>query len=274
MRDHAVLPDDCGATGVSLVFGVSKLRSFALPLARVLVVEDDSAIRRGVCDALEMSGYAVLQAADGREGFETASSAEIDLVLLDISMPKRDGLSVLEELRVVRPGLPVIFLTARGEADDRVRGLKLGADDYVVKPFNAAELLARVEAVLRRSAERPKRIEKLNLRGRTIDFARREVVFGDGRRAVLAQREAEVLEYLASNRGRAISRDELLQRVWCIDPRGTHTRTVDMAIARLREQLGDDLAGDSGPSMVLTVRGKGYMLAADPEAAASRAGNP
>ncbi len=231
-----------------------------MPLARVLVVEDDAAIRRGVCDALEMSGYAILQAADGREGFEIASTAEIDLVLLDISMPRRDGLSVLEELRLVRPGLPVIFLTARGEAEDRVRGLRLGADDYVVKPFNAAELLARVEAVLRRSAERPKTIEKLVLCGCSIDFARREVVFADGRRAVLAQREAEVLEYLASNRGRAISRDEFLQRVWGIDPRGTHTRTVDMAIARLREQLGDD---STNPGIVLTVRGKGYMLAAE-----------
>lgn len=239
----------------------------AVALARVLVVEDDAAIRRGVSDALEMSGYAVLQAADGREGFETASSAEIDLVLLDISMPKRDGLSVLEELRLVRPGLPVIFLTARGEAEDKVRGLRLGADDYVVKPFNAAELLARVEAVLRRSAERPKRLERLSLHGRTIDFARREVVFDDGRRVVLAQREAEVLEFLVSNRGRAISRDELLQRVWCIDPRGTHTRTVDMAIARLREQLGDD---GTGPGLVLTVRGKGYMFAA----AASEAALP
>lgn len=231
-----------------------------MPLASVLVVEDDAAIRRGVCDALEMSGYAILQAADGREGFEIASSAEIDLVLLDISMPKRDGISVLEELRLVRPGLPVIFLTARGEPEDRVRGLRLGADDYVVKPFNAAELLARVEAVLRRSAERPTLVEQLDICGRCVDFARREVVFADGRRAVLAQREAEVLEYLASNRGRAISRDEFLQRVWCIDPRGTHTRTVDMAIARLREQLGDDSAN---PGIVLTVRGKGYMLAAE-----------
>lgn len=229
-----------------------------MPLARVLVVEDDSAIRRGVRDALEYAGYTVLEAADGREGFEVASTAEIDMVLLDIYMPRRDGLSVLEELRRVRPALPVIFLTAKGEAEDRVRGLRLGADDYIVKPFNAGELLARVEAVLRRSAERPKPMHRLELDGRVVDFERREVAFADGRRVVLAQREAELLEYLASNRGRAISRDELLRRVWGVDPRGVQTRTVDMAIARLREQLGDDSAR---PTMVVTVRGKGYMLA-------------
>ena len=228
-----------------------------MTLARVLVVEDDSAIRRGVRDALEFAGYAVLEAVDGRQGFEVASTAEIDMVLLDIYMPRRDGLSVMEELRRVRPGLPVIFLTAKGEAEDRVRGLRLGADDYIVKPFNAGELLARVEAVLRRSAERPKPLRRLVLDGRTIDFERREVSLADGRKVVLAQREAEVLEYLASNRGRAISRDELLQRVWGVDPRGVQTRTVDMAIARLREQLGDDPAS---PAVVVTVRGKGYML--------------
>lgn len=229
-----------------------------MPLARVLVVEDDSAIRRGVRDALEFSGYGVLEAADGKEGLEVAGSAEIDIVLLDIYMPKRDGLSVLAELRRVRPALPVIFLTAKGEAEDRVRGLRLGADDYIVKPFNAGELLARVEAVLRRSAERPRPVHRLELEGRVVDFERREVSFADGRRAVLAQREAELLEYLASNRGRAISRDELLRRVWGVDPRGVQTRTVDMAIARLREQLGDDPAA---PAVVVTVRGKGYMLA-------------
>lgn len=229
-----------------------------MPLARVLIVEDDSAIRRGVRDALEFAGYSVIEAADGRQGFEIASTAEIDILLLDIYMPRRDGLSVMEELRRVRPGLPVIFLTAKGEAEDRVRGLRLGADDYVVKPFNAGELLARVEAVLRRSAERPRPVRTLRLEGRAIDFERREVAFDDGRRVVLAQREAEVLEYLAANRGRAISREELLQRVWGVDPRGVQTRTVDMAVARLREQLGDD---PGAPAVVVTVRGKGYMLA-------------
>ncbi|HRQ71769.1 MAG TPA: response regulator transcription factor [Phycisphaerales bacterium] len=235
-----------------------------MPLARVLVVEDDDAIRRGVCDALAFHGYAVLEAAEGVSGLETASSAAVDLVLLDVLMPGLDGMTVLERLRRVRPALPVIFLTARGEQEDKVRGLRLGADDYVVKPFGASELIARVEAVLRRSAERPQPLRTLSIAGCTMDFERRELTRADGTRAVLPEREAELLAYLAHNRGRAISRDELLLRVWGIDPRGMQTRTVDMAVARLREQLRDDAAE---PRFIVTVRGRGYMLAAVPEGA-------
>ncbi|MCW5775545.1 MAG: response regulator transcription factor [Phycisphaeraceae bacterium] len=235
-----------------------------MPLARVLVVEDDDAIRRGVCDALAFHGYAVLEAAEGVSGLETASSAEVDLVLLDVLMPGLDGMTVLERLRRVRPALPVIFLTARGEQEDKVRGLRLGADDYVVKPFGASELIARVEAVLRRSAERPQPLRTLSIAGCTMDFERRELTRADGTRAVLPEREAELLAYLAHNRGRAISRDELLLRVWGIDPRGMQTRTVDMAVARLREQLRDDAAE---PRFIVTVRGRGYMLAAAPDGA-------
>lgn len=224
----------------------------------VLVIEDDAAIRRGVVDALRFAGYKVLEAADGEAGLADAIGAEIDLVLLDILLPKKDGFAVLEELRTARPSLPVICLTAKGAEDDRVRGLKSGADDYVVKPFSAKELLARVEAVLRRSAERPRGVESLVVCGRTIDFSRREVRYSDGGRADLSPREADILAYLASNRGRAISRDELLARVWGFDPRNVRTRTVDMHIARLRELLRDDPAS---PEVILTVRSEGYMLA-------------
>ena len=229
-----------------------------MPLASVLVVEDDPAIRRGLCDALRFAGYTVADAADGEAGLRSATSHEFDIVLLDILMPKMDGLQVLTRLRETKPGIPVIFLTARGEEQDRVKGLRLGADDYVVKPFSASELIARVEAVLRRSAERPKVVPTLTIAGRAIDFRRREATLPDGTRVLLAQKEAEVLEYLAQHAGRAISRDELLQRVWKLDPRGMHTRTVDMAVARLREQLGDDPAN---PRVIVTVRAKGYMLA-------------
>jgi DNA-binding response OmpR family regulator len=231
-----------------------------VPLARILVVEDDAAIRRGLVDALKFASYAPLEAADGQAGLAAALGAEVDLVLLDVLMPKMDGFTVLKELRKAKPALPVIVLTAKGEEHDRVKGLKEGADDYVVKPFSATELLARVEAVLRRSAERPRSLGKFTVAGRCIDLERREVVLPDGQREVLSQKEADVVGYLCANRGRAIAREELLSRVWGLDPRGVHTRTVDMTIARLRELLRDDPAN---PAVIVTVRAKGYMLAAD-----------
>jgi two-component system, OmpR family, alkaline phosphatase synthesis response regulator PhoP len=231
-----------------------------MPLGRILVVEDDAAIRRGLADALKFSGYLTFEAPDGRAGLDAALSADIDLVLLDILMPRMDGFAVLQEIRKAKPALPVIFLTAKGEEADRVKGLRTGADDYVVKPFSATELIARVEAVLRRSAERPTGVSRTSLAGRTIDLERREVVFDDGHRELLSEREAAVLAYLIANRGRAITREELLSRVWGLDPRGVHTRTVDMTVARIREILRDDPAD---PRVIVTVRAKGYMLAAD-----------
>jgi two-component system, OmpR family, alkaline phosphatase synthesis response regulator PhoP len=230
-----------------------------MSLGTVLVVEDDPAIRRGLVDALKFSGYAVREAADGEAGLQAALAPGVDLILLDILMPRLDGLQLLEQLRQTKPALPVIFLTARGQEEDRVRGLKSGADDYIVKPFSIGELMARVEAVLRRSPERPQRLDTLDLDGTTVDFERRELIHADGARAVLPQREAELLAYLAAHRGRAIGREELLLRVWGVDPRGVATRTVDMAVARLREQLRDD---PDRPRVIITVRGKGYMLAA------------
>lgn len=231
-----------------------------MPLGRILVVEDDNAIRRGLVDLLRLSGFAPLEAADGAAGLDAALTAEVDLVLLDILMPKMDGFGVLKEIRKAKPSLPVILLTAKGEEHDRVKGLKEGADDYVVKPFSPKELLARVEAVLRRSAERPSGIKKTTVAGRAINLERREVTLPNGETTSLSEREAEVLAYLITNRGRAIARDELLSRVWGLDPRGVHTRTVDMTIARLREVLNDDPAD---PAVIVTVRQKGYMLAAD-----------
>ncbi len=231
-----------------------------MALATVLVVEDDAAVRRGVVDALTFTGYRVVEASDGRAGLNLATAGGVDLVLLDILMPRMNGLDVLEVIRREAPGLPVIFLTARGMEEDRVRGLKAGADDYIVKPFGPKEMLARVEAVLRRSAERPKTVSRLTIGGCTIDLARREVVLPDQTRRVLPDLEARLLEYLACNPGRAVSREELLSRVWKVDARGLQTRTVDMAIARLRELLGDDPAS---PSVIVTVRAKGYMLAAE-----------
>jgi DNA-binding response OmpR family regulator len=226
----------------------------------VLVVEDDAAIRRGLVDMLRFAGYQVREAPDGQAGLDAALTGGVDLVLLDILMPRLDGLSVLRELRKARATMPVIMLTARGEDEDKVRGLKEGADDYIVKPFSAPELLARVQAVLRRSPERPVALKRLTVAGRTIDFERREAVLADGTRHSLSERESELLAYLAASRGRAVSRDELLSRVWGLDPRGVQTRTVDMTVARLRELLGDN---PENPVVIVTVRAKGYMLGPD-----------
>ncbi|MBO6514691.1 MAG: response regulator transcription factor [Phycisphaerales bacterium] len=229
-----------------------------MSLGTLVVVEDDDSIRRGLVDALSFSGYTVHEANDGERGLELCLSVDADLVLLDIMMPKMDGLEVLAELRKPKPNVPVIFLTARGEESDRIKGLKLGADDYIVKPFSLDELMARVEAVLRRMPARPTQRKEMTIAGRQINFDRREAVLADGSRQTLTEREAEVIGFLAANPGRAVSRDELLQKVWGLDPRGTHTRTVDMAIARIRETLADD---PSDPQVIKTVRGKGYMLA-------------
>ncbi|MHC4990388.1 MAG: response regulator transcription factor [Planctomycetota bacterium] len=236
----------------------------------ILVVEDDDAIRRGQADALRYAGYEVLESDNGTKGLEMAIEAEVDLVLLDLMLPGLGGFEVLEQLRVARPTLPVIIVTARGAEDDRVRGLRDGADDYVVKPFSARELLARVEAVLRRSPERPADIAMLQVGSGCIDLQRREVRGEDGTIRSVSQREADILRYLAANRERAIDRRELLHRVWGLNPRGLQTRTVDMQIARLRDKLQESFPGTS---VILTVRSKGYMLADDVEAHGESAQN-
>jgi DNA-binding response OmpR family regulator len=224
----------------------------------ILVVEDDPAIRRGLVDSLRFAGYAPTACADGEEGLASALSAQLDLAILDVVLPKRSGFEILAEVRKARPALPVILVTARGAEQDRVHGLQTGADDYVVKPFSSKELLARVEAVLRRSAERPSDVGRIALAGRKIDFERREIERRDGSRVLLSEREAELLRYLVQNRGRAIARSELLQRVWGLSTGDLATRAIDMHVVNLREKLGDP---SEHPEVVLTVRGKGYMLA-------------
>lgn len=221
----------------------------------ILVVEDDAAVRQGVVDALGFAGYEVIAAADGREGMERALKASYQLLLLDLVLPHFSGFDILGALCRERPGQPVIILSARGEEADRVRGLTMGADDYVVKPFSVRELLARVDAVLRRSSERVVGDGVFEFDGGRVDFSRREVKGGDGVRKELSERESDLLRYLVSNKGRAVAREELLRRVWRIDPKNIETRTIDMHVAHLREKLGEN-----GSDVVVTVRGKGYMV--------------
>ncbi len=230
--------------------------------AHIVVVEDEPAIRRGVVDALTASGYSVAEAADGGVGYERSIQSGVHLVLLDLLLPVRDGIEVLEAIRKVRPTLPVIILTARGSEDDRVRGLKMGADDYVVKPFSARELLARVEAVLRRAADRRADIAFASLGKAKIDFQRREIRWSEKERTELSDTETGILIFLLENRNRSVSREEILTRLWGIDPAGLETRTIDMHIARLRAKLRDP-SGKSSSEAIVTVRAHGYMVGPD-----------
>jgi DNA-binding response OmpR family regulator len=224
-----------------------------MPDATIMTIEDDAAIRRGIVDALSFAGYRVIECGRGDDGCQQAVTRAYDLLLLDMVLPGMTGLDILRRVRQVHPTLPVIILSAKGEEQDRVSGLELGADDYVVKPFSVKELLARVTAVLRRSPSRPTDVDRVALASGEIDFARGEMVFRDGTRCELSERELALVRYLARNAGRAISREELLASVWQIEARRATTRTIDMHVARIREKLRDAGA-------IATVRGKGYML--------------
>jgi DNA-binding response OmpR family regulator len=221
----------------------------------ILVVEDDSAVRQGVVDALTFAGYEVLSVSDGRAGREAALSARYDLLLLDLILPHFTGFDILEALQESRAGQAVIILSAKGEENDRIKGLKMGADDYVMKPFSARELLARVDAVLRRTTERQALSGKYEVAGRVIDISGSEIVY-EGARHELSEREIGVLKYLIANPGRPVPRDELLRHVWGIDPNRIETRTVDMHVAHIRKKLGDH-----SQEILETVRGRGYRLA-------------
>lgn len=229
----------------------------------ILVVEDDPSIRRGIVDALRFSGYKPREAADGHEGLRAALHDSYDLLLLDLILPGPGGLDILAALRAARPTVPVIILTAKGDESDRVAGLEGGADDYVVKPFSVRELLARVDAVLRRSPGRPLDVPEIPFAGGVADLARGEIRRVDGPTRELSEREGEVLRYLAVHRGRVISRDELLSRIWRLTPGTMETRTIDMHVARLRAKIEVDPAN---PRVLVTVRGKGYLFADDTDA--------
>lgn len=226
---------------------------------QIVIVEDETAIRQGIAEVLRRNGYDPVETTDGAEGLMAARRPNVRLVLLDVVLPKLDGFEVLARLRKTHPTLPVILLTARGGEDDRVGGLRAGADDYVVKPFSPRELLARIEAVLRRSADRPSPVRRLMADGAAVDLERREIVAAGGDRQPLSETECAILEHLAANQQRAVSRDELLTRVWGISGGGVETRTIDMHVARLRAKL-TEMTGIAGEKLIATVRGKGYMI--------------
>ncbi len=227
---------------------------------QILVVDDEASIRELLSFNLKKNGYSVETAADGREAL--AKAAGMDLVLLDIMLPEDDGLEVCRRLKAdpQTSGIPIIMLTAKAEEIDRVLGLELGADDYVVKPFSMRELLARVKAVLRRSAKDSQsekgREETLKIGGLRLDFSSYQAWLHDEPIA-LTPKEYELLKLLVTNPGRAFTRDELLERIWGYEYYGD-TRTVDVHSRHLRAKL----KGDENISKAIeTVRGIGYRFA-------------
>jgi DNA-binding response OmpR family regulator len=236
-------------------YGAFKTQFMANP--SVLVVEDNEPIRRGLVDTLKFAGFSVQQCDRGDEVLGALARESTSIVLLDLMLPGMDGFTVLQEIRRCHPRLPVIILSAKGAEEDRVKGLELGADDYVVKPFSPKELMARLEAVLRRSADRPLPDRIWRLGDRTIDFELREVVLPDGERRALSELEASIVRYLAGKAESVVNREELLQNVWGYASAGAETRTVDVHIGRLREKIEDD---PSKPRFIITVRARGYML--------------
>jgi OmpR family response regulator RpaB len=236
------------------------LRNLDSHKEKILVVDDEASIRRILETRLSMIGYDVVTAADGEEALDTFRKAEPDLVVLDVMMPKLDGYGVCQELRK-ESDVPIIMLTALGDVADRITGLELGADDYVVKPFSPKELEARIRSVLRRvdktgASGIPSSgvIQVTNLK---IDTNKRQVYKGD-ERIRLTGMEFSLLELLVSRSGEAFSRSEILQEVWGYTPeRHVDTRVVDVHISRLRAKLEDD---PSNPELILTARGTGYLF--------------
>jgi len=222
---------------------------------RILVVEDEPALRMSLQDRLESEGYRVETVATGDEGLERARSGAFDLVLLDVMLPGKSGFDVCRDLRRERSEVPILMLTARGELIDRVLGLKLGADDYLVKPFEALELLARVEALLRRAVPDTE-AGTFTFGDVRIDFRRMEVRKA-GEAVELSALEFRLLRYLVEHRGEVLERERLLNEVWGYEA-DVYSRTVDQHVANLRRKLETD---SRHPEYLQTVHGAGYKLA-------------
>jgi two-component system alkaline phosphatase synthesis response regulator PhoP len=224
---------------------------------KILIVEDEAALATTLKDRLKKEGYAVTVARDGQQALEKATHEPFDLIVLDVMLPGQSGLKVCEKLRQDGWGMPILMLTARRQTMDKVLGFKTGADDYLTKPFKMAELLARVEALLRRASQ-PAAAGggRHQFDGFAVDFRRAEVS-RDGQAVNLSAKEYQLLRYFVEHRGAAISRDELLHEVWGYEALPS-TRTVDVHIAWLRQKLEKD---PKNPQLILTVVGLGYKFA-------------
>jgi two-component system alkaline phosphatase synthesis response regulator PhoP len=221
---------------------------------KILVVEDDELIRMALADRLQSDGYKVEFASDGEAGFEKATRNAFDLVLLDIMLPRKNGFDVCRDIRMAGVVVPILMLTARGQTIDKVLGLKIGADDYLTKPFDAMELLARVEALLRRAkAASTGGVHKFG--ALTVDL-RGTSVTREGKIVPLSAREFQLLRYFVEHPGVTLSRDLLLKEVWDYSA-DAFTRTVDVHVASLRQKIEDN---PKSPALILTVPGLGYKF--------------
>jgi two-component system alkaline phosphatase synthesis response regulator PhoP len=219
----------------------------------ILLIEDDPGLRLTLTDRLDNEGYRVETANDGEAGFARAAGEGFDLVILDVMLPRRSGFEVCRDLRRRGIATPVLMLTARGQVEDRVLGLRLGADDYLAKPFEMAELVARVEARIRGHVERAPTVYRFG--AVEVDLRRAEVR-RDGQPLALSAKEFQLLRYFIAHRRATLSRDELLDQVWQYEGR-LATRTVDVHVSWLRRKLE---ANARHPEFILTVHGLGYKF--------------
>lgn len=226
-------------------------------MSRILFVEDEPAFAVGVIDRVRAEGYDIDWAKNGKAGYDMALAKPFDLVILDVMLPGKNGFDVCRDLRREGIRAPILMLTARGEVVDRVLGLKLGADDYVQKNCEPMELMARIEALLRRSgASANVGMARAEFGKVKVDFHRHEVMRG-GKRIALSPAEFRLLEYMVERRGAVVTREELLENVWSLSAE-TMSRTVDVHVAGLRKKIEDD---SRYPRFLLTIKGAGYKLA-------------
>lgn len=230
--------------------------------ARILVVDDETHLAEGIRENLDAEGYVTEVALDGLEGLELVRSRHFDLIVLDVMMPNMDGIAFCEQIRREGRQTPVLFLTVKNSAEDRVRGFEAGADDYLQKPFHLKELLLRVAAILRRSAWYSGGSDTLQFDGNRIDFQTYEARAWDGSEHSLTHKEAMILRVLAERDGGIVTREEILDRVWGYEVFPS-TRTIDNFIVRLRKRF--EKSPDQ-PAHFHTVRGVGYRFTTDAEA--------
>ena len=226
-------------------------------MARILVVEDELKMQRGLRDNLEFEGHQVTIQGDGNSGLQTLLRESFDLVILDVMLPKMSGFDVVRKSREKGVRTPILMLTAKGEEIDKVLGLELGADDYVTKPFSLRELIARVNALLRRAIPTGDGDATMNLGTVAVNFASYSGS-KDGKEFSMTPKEFEILKYLWQHRNEAVSRDDLLTNVWGYDESVT-TRTIDNFILKIRQKIEDDC---THPKIIITMHGTGYKLIA------------